>query len=265
MPRTARRRRRRASRGGRGKAGIGHGADDRALDRGGDNPLPCRRTHGRAILAKRLTTYILIGLVLGLVVGWLLNARYDLGTPESAAHLKTIAGYFGIVTTIFLRLIKMIIAPLVFTTLVVGIAHMGDTGALGRVGLKSLGWFVCASLMSLTLGLDARPYLSSPGVGLGLPDPAGNRRCGHRQDGFRRRRPGQAYRPAIDLRGDGDQRNPADRDLLGVLRRRDHRRRRARQAAGPRGRGRGRRDAADHRLCHALRTDRGVRGGRRRR
>ena len=53
----------------------------------------------------------------------------------------------------FLRLIKMIIAPLVFSTLVVGIAHMGDAASVGRVGVKALGWFVCASLVSLTLGL----------------------------------------------------------------------------------------------------------------
>ncbi|MDB5677142.1 cation:dicarboxylase symporter family transporter, partial [Sphingomonas bacterium] len=118
-------------------------------------------------MAKRLTTFILIGLVLGLVVGWLLNAHYNADTPASAAQLKTIAGYFGVVTTIFLRLIKMIIAPLVFTTLVVGIAHMGDTGALGRVGLKALGWFVCASLMSLTLGL-LLVHILQPGVSLGL-------------------------------------------------------------------------------------------------
>jgi Na+/H+-dicarboxylate symporter len=74
------------------------------------------------------------------------------------------------VTTLFLRLIKMIIAPLVFSTLVVGIAHMGDTGALGRVGLRSLGWFICASLLSLTLGLILVNVLQ-PGVGLALAIP----------------------------------------------------------------------------------------------
>jgi Na+/H+-dicarboxylate symporter len=67
--------------------------------------------------------------------------------------VKEIARYLSILTTIFLHLIKMIIAPLVFSTLVVGIAHMGDTAALGRVGAKALGWFVAASLVSLTLGL----------------------------------------------------------------------------------------------------------------
>jgi len=121
-------------------------------------------------VAKRLTTFIIIGLILGLIVGWGLNAWIDNGTPESAELLKTITRWFGLVTTIFLSLIKMIIAPLVFGTLVVGIAHMGDTGALGRVGLKSLGWFICASLMSLTLGLFL-VHILQPGVGLNLPLP----------------------------------------------------------------------------------------------
>jgi len=112
----------------------------------------------------------MIGLVLGLIVGWVINAQIDTGTPESAALLKEIAKWFSIVTTVFLHLIKMIIAPLVFGTLVVGIAHMGDTGALGRVGLKSLGWFIGASLLSLTLGLIL-VHILQPGIGLNLPLP----------------------------------------------------------------------------------------------
>ncbi|WP_112383521.1 dicarboxylate/amino acid:cation symporter [Sphingomonas carotinifaciens] len=121
-------------------------------------------------MAKRLTRFILLGLVLGLVVGWAINAGLSDGTPASVARLKAIAGWFSVLTTIFLHLIKMIIAPLVFGTLVVGIAHMGDTGALGRVGLKSLLWFVSASLLSLTLGLILVNLLQ-PGVGLNLPLP----------------------------------------------------------------------------------------------
>jgi len=128
-------------------------------------------------VAKRLTTFIIIALVLGLVVGWAINAGIDDGTPQSAALLKSITQWFGLVTTIFLSLIKMIIAPLVFGTLVVGIAHMGDTGALGRVGLKSLFWFIGASLMSLTLGL-ALVHLLQPGVGLGLALPAADASAG---------------------------------------------------------------------------------------
>lgn len=121
-------------------------------------------------MAKRLTLFILIGLVLGMATGWAINASIDDGSAAATAQLKDIAHWFGIVTTIFLSLIKMIIAPLVFSTLVVGIAHMGDTGALGRVGIKSLGWFVGASLMSLTLGLIL-VHLLQPGIGLNLPLP----------------------------------------------------------------------------------------------
>jgi len=134
-------------------------------------------------VAKRLTTFILIGLVLGIAVGWAVNAHFDDGTPASAALLKSVAGYMSIVTTIFLQLIKMIIAPLVFSTLVVGIAHMGDTGALGRVGLKSFGWFVCASLLSLTLGL-ALVHLLQPGAGLNLPIPPATESAGIDTAGF---------------------------------------------------------------------------------
>ncbi|MGN6374680.1 MAG: dicarboxylate/amino acid:cation symporter [Sphingomonas sp.] len=121
-------------------------------------------------MAKRLTMFIAIGLVLGLVVGWAINLAIDDGTAASAAQLKEIAGYFSILTTIFLRLIKMIIAPLVFSTLVAGIAHMGDSGALGRIGLRALGWFICASLTSLTIGL-VLVHLLQPGAGLHLALP----------------------------------------------------------------------------------------------
>ncbi|HEX8443226.1 MAG TPA: dicarboxylate/amino acid:cation symporter [Allosphingosinicella sp.] len=121
-------------------------------------------------MAKRLTYYIIAGLVLGVLVGWILNVSISDGTPAGEAQLKTIAGYISILTTIFLHLIKMIIAPLVFSTLVVGIAHMGDSAALGRVGAKAVGWFICASLVSLSLGL-LLVTVFQPGVGLGLPLP----------------------------------------------------------------------------------------------
>ena len=121
-------------------------------------------------MAKRLTRYILLALVLGLIAGWATNAAIDDGTPASAERLKSIAEYLSIVTTLFLRLIKMIIAPLVFSTLVAGIAHMGDIAALGRVGVRSLGWFILATFVSLTLGLILVTVLH-PGVGLNLAIP----------------------------------------------------------------------------------------------
>jgi Na+/H+-dicarboxylate symporter len=134
-------------------------------------------------VAKRLTRYILIALVLGVIAGWAINAALDDGTPEAAARLAKIAEYLSIVTALFLRLIKMIIAPLVFSTLVAGIAHMGDVAALGRVGVRSLAWFIGASLVSLTLGLIL-VHLLSPGVGLNLPLPPATAASGVETAGF---------------------------------------------------------------------------------
>jgi Na+/H+-dicarboxylate symporter len=94
---------------------------------------------------NRLTTYILVGLVLGIAVGYVANGQ--LANPASFADAMSL------ITTLFLRLIKMIIAPLVFSTLVVGIAKMGDAKEVGRIGVKALGWFVIASIISLSLGL----------------------------------------------------------------------------------------------------------------
>jgi len=128
-------------------------------------------------MAKKLTRFILIALVLGIIAGWTINYSIDDGSAASADRLKSIAGYLSIVTTLFLRLIKMIIAPLVFATLVSGIAHMGDVAALGRVGLRSLGWFILASLVSLTLGLFLVTVLH-PGVGLNLAIPSATRASG---------------------------------------------------------------------------------------
>jgi Na+/H+-dicarboxylate symporter len=94
---------------------------------------------------NRLTTWILVGLVLGIAVGYVANTH--LTDPKGFAETMSL------VTTLFLRLIKMIIAPLVFSTLVVGIAKMGNAAEVGRIGVKALGWFIIASLLSLTLGL----------------------------------------------------------------------------------------------------------------
>jgi Na+/H+-dicarboxylate symporter len=143
----------------------------------------CRRNFPENCVAKRLTRYILIALVLGIIAGWAVNAFIDDGTPASAARLKEIADYLSIVTALFLRLIKMIIAPLVFSTLVAGIAHMGDVAALGRVGVRSLLWFIGASLVSLTLGLIL-VHLFAPGVGLNLPLPPVTAGSGVETGGF---------------------------------------------------------------------------------
>jgi Na+/H+-dicarboxylate symporter len=116
-------------------------------------------------MRSRLTTIILIGMVLGILVGWACHALWP--DPKTA---KTIADYISMVTDIFLRLIKMIIAPLVFSTLVVGVAHMGDTKAVGRIGAKAMTWFVGASLVSLLTGM-VLVNLLRPGDNLNLPLP----------------------------------------------------------------------------------------------
>ena len=113
----------------------------------------------------KLTTWIFTGMILGIVVGYMCHEL--LPTPESA---KMTAGYISLFTDVFLRLIKMIIAPLVFSTLVVGIAHMGDTASIGRIGVKTMAWFISASLMSLLLGL-VMVNLLRPGEALNLPLP----------------------------------------------------------------------------------------------
>src|SRR5436190_5925240 len=109
--------------------------------------------------------WILVGLVLGIIVGYMIFVSYP--DKKSAAQ---IAGYVSILSDIFLRLLKMLIGPLVFSTLVVGIAHMGDAASVGRVFAKALGWFVTASLISLLLGMLLANLLQ-PGKDLGLPLP----------------------------------------------------------------------------------------------
>ena len=118
--------------------------------------------------SSKLTTWILIGMALGIVVGYACNVMA--GNPNTA---KEIAGYFSIVTDIFLRLIKMIIAPLVFATLVSGMASMGDSKAVGRIGGKAMLWFVGASLVSLLTGMILVNILR-PGDNLNLPLPDAN-------------------------------------------------------------------------------------------
>jgi Na+/H+-dicarboxylate symporter len=109
--------------------------------------------------------WILIAMTLGIAIGYMVFINF----PDKESATK-VAGYISIVSDVFLRLIKMLIGPLVFSTLVVGIAHMGDAASVGRVFAKSLGWFVTASLVSLVLGLIMANLLQ-PGHNLGLPLP----------------------------------------------------------------------------------------------
>lgn len=112
-----------------------------------------------------LAGWILLAMTLGVALGYIIFL-----TSETKADAVATAGYISVVSDVFLRLIKMLIGPLVFSTLVVGIAHMGDAGAVGRVFGKSMLWFMTASLLSLAVGLMMANILQ-PGLHLALPLP----------------------------------------------------------------------------------------------
>ena len=120
--------------------------------------------------SNRLTLYIVVGLVVGILVGYI----WHTALPQQAERFSEIT---SLLPTAFLRLIKMIIAPLVFATLVVGIAKMGDIATVGRVGGRALAWFIFASLISLTLGL-VLVSLFEPGKAMHLPLPEANAKSG---------------------------------------------------------------------------------------
>lgn len=100
-------------------------------------------------MKNKLTYWILGGLILGIVVGALVNNVFK----EDKEAIAMFVEYTSLGNHIFLRLIKLIIAPLVLSTLIVGVAGIGDAKTIGRMGAKTIGWFVFASLTSLTLGL----------------------------------------------------------------------------------------------------------------
>ena len=131
---------------------------------------------------RRFALLIVLSMVLGVGVGWACNQFLDPGQATQAAD------GLSIITDVFLRLIKMIIAPLVFTTLVAGIAHMEDAAAVGRIGAKTMGWFICASIVSLLIGL-MMVHLLQPGAGL------------HMQTAAAAATPGVASTDAFTLKG----------------------------------------------------------------
>jgi len=111
--------------------------------------------------SNNLTLYIIIAMIAGALLGYIIHEN------AQAATIEAFSKNIKLLTTIFLRLIQMIIAPLVFTTLVVGIAKLGDIKTVGRVGGKALLWFVTASLVSLLIGLILVNLLK-PGEGITL-------------------------------------------------------------------------------------------------
>lgn len=120
---------------------------------------------------RKLTYYILLGMVLGVLAGWLVYTYVPAGETGiwpfgTTGDLKQVyLDSFGLLSGIFLNLIKLLVAPLILSTIVVGIAHMGDSAALGRIGFRAIAWFIVASLISISLGLFMVNFFE-PGVGV---------------------------------------------------------------------------------------------------
>lgn len=168
---------------------------------------------------NKLTLYIFIALVLGIGLGFFLNTHYvhqdnlhinqidqqiknlprliannstnfdaqiKLLNEQKALLLKardTKLEPFSLLADIFLRLIKMIVAPLVFSTLVVGVAKLGDIKSVGRIGGKTLLWFFSASLLSLALGMLLVNFFE-PGAQMHLPLPDAHADLGIQKTAF---------------------------------------------------------------------------------
>ena len=114
-------------------------------------------------MGHRLTFYILIGMILGVITGYLVRVYVPADSEAFTYWLRS----FSTLSTIFLNLIKLVVAPLILGTLVAGIAHMGDSSALGRIGTRAIAWFILASLISISLGLIMVNFFE-PGAGLNL-------------------------------------------------------------------------------------------------
>lgn len=110
---------------------------------------------------NRFALFILAAMLLGVGAGWFTHNHLD------PAYTPTAVMIFGLLTKVFITLIKMIIAPLVLFTLIAGIGHMEDAAAVGRVGAKAMAWFIIASIVSLVLGMVMVEWLQ-PGAGMTL-------------------------------------------------------------------------------------------------
>lgn len=117
--------------------------------------------------ANKLTLFIVIFMLAGILSGAVIH---EYASPDAIA---TWADNITLLTDIFLRLIKMVIAPLVFSTLTVGIMKLGETSTIGRVGGKAMVWFISSSVLSILVGLFI-VTLEQPGAGLNLAIPAGS-------------------------------------------------------------------------------------------
>jgi proton glutamate symport protein len=119
-------------------------------------------THRRSRMPS-VTTQIFIGLILGIVLGYFFPS-----SDAGGRHVMGFAEQLKPLSTVFLRMIKMIIAPLLFSTLVIGIAGTGDMKAMGRIAVKALIFFELATTVALFLGLGLVNWFQ-PGAGISLP------------------------------------------------------------------------------------------------
>ncbi len=115
-------------------------------------------------MRRHFTLIILVAMIAGLGGGWL---AHDTLSKADAARL---AGSLDLVTGVFINLIKMIIAPLIFATLTSGVARMEGGGRAGRVGGRTIAWFLIAGVIALAIGLTMASVIR-PGAGIHLPTP----------------------------------------------------------------------------------------------
>ena len=104
---------------------------------------------------------IILSMVLGIITGYIVH---EAAAPE---WIQGFSKHIKLLSTVFIRLVQMIIAPLVFSTLVVGIAKLGDLKSVGRVGGKAILWFFTASLASLLIGMMLVNFFQ-PGASINL-------------------------------------------------------------------------------------------------
>ena len=118
-------------------------------------------------MLRGMTGWVLGAMLLGIAVGLVLHAEI----PDPAT-LKSIDAVLGLLATIFLRAIRMIIAPLVFATLLTGVGRIRETATVGRIALRAMTWFVIASVAAILVAL-AVAELRRPGAGMTLAAAAG--------------------------------------------------------------------------------------------
>lgn len=118
-------------------------------------------------MLRGMTLWVLVAMALGIATGLVLHTAIT-----DHATLTNVTGGLGLLATIFLRAIRMIIAPLVFSTLLTGVGRIRETATVGRIALQALAWFVLASVAAILVALAAAELLQ-PGTGMHLAEAAG--------------------------------------------------------------------------------------------